>query len=272
MSAHRGLACLVSLLALGAFAPAAVAKPPAPGAPGDKHTWASADKHGFGTARQTRSNVWFTLRHADLTEVYYPDLSTPSLRSLEFVVVDGSHVDRETGPGVRSHGTPLRGLAYRQTTRTSRWVLRKTSFTDPGRPTVLANVTFKSLAGPPLQVFALVDPAPGDDGNDDLGLSLGSELVAHDDAVASSVAARPRLKRTTSGYAGSASDPWTDLQDGKLDNQYDATAPGNVVQAAKTRLTGLGRHQTLRLAIGFAHGVDKARARATKSLSRNSSK
>jgi glucoamylase len=272
MSAHRALACLVALLALGAFAPAAVAKPPAPGAPGDRHAWASADKHGFGTARQKRSNVWFTLRHADLTEAYYPDLSTPSLRSLEFVVVDGSHVDRETGPGVRSHVKPLRGLAYRQTTRTSRWVLRKTWFTDPGRPTVLASVSFTSLTGHPLKVFALVDPAPGDDGNDDLGLSLGSELVAHDDTVATSVAARPRLRRTTSGYAGSASDPWTDLQDGKLDNQYDATTPGNVVQAARTRLTGLGHHQTLTLAIGFAANVDKARTRATKSLSRPANK
>src|SRR5690349_4472776 len=124
MSALR-IACL-SLLTLGLLAPAAVAKAPAPGAPGAKHTWAPADKHGFGTAKKLRSNVWFTLRKAELTEAYYPDLGTPSLRSLEFVVTDGTFVDRETGPGVRSHVTALGGLSYRQTTRTSRWVLRKT--------------------------------------------------------------------------------------------------------------------------------------------------
>ena len=189
MSALR-VACL-TLFLTGLLAPAAVAKAPAPGAPGAKHTWAPADKHGFGTAKRLRSNVWFTLRRAELTEAYYPDLGTPSLRSLEFVVTDGTFVDRETGPGVRSHVKALGGLAYRQTTRTSRWVLRKTWITDPSRPTVLARVQFTSLTGKPLHVFVLVDPAPGNDGNDDLGTSLPSELVAHDDTVASAVATKP---------------------------------------------------------------------------------
>jgi hypothetical protein len=57
-SAHRALTGLLALIAVVTFAPAAVAKPPAPGAPGDKHAWSSADKHGFGTAHQLRSNVW----------------------------------------------------------------------------------------------------------------------------------------------------------------------------------------------------------------------
>src|SRR4051794_13061503 len=267
MSALR-VACL-TLFLTGLLAPAAVAKAPAPGAPGAKHTWAPADKHGFGTAKRLRSNVWFTLRRAELTEAYYPDLGTPSLRSLEFVVTDGTFVDRETGPGVRSHVKALGGLAYRQTTRTSRWVLRKTWITDPSRPTVLARVQFTSLTGKPLHVFVLVDPAPGNDGNDDLGTSLPSELVAHDDTVASAVATKPRLRRTTSGYAGAASDPWNDLKaDGDLDATYDAVQPGNVVQAARTPLTGRGRHRALTLAIGFGPEMTKARARAAASLRR----
>ena len=55
------------------------AKPPAPGAPGAIHTWAPADKHGFGTAHQLASKAWFTLRQGSLSEVYYPDLSTPGV-------------------------------------------------------------------------------------------------------------------------------------------------------------------------------------------------
>src|SRR3954464_14452001 len=205
MSALR-VACL-TLFLTGLLAPAAVAKAPAPGAPGAKHTWAPADKHGFGTAKRLRSNVWFTLRQAELTEAYYPDLGTPSLRSLEFVVTDGTFVDRETGAGVRSRVQAMGALTFRQTTRTSRWVLEKTWITDPARPTVLARVRLRSLTGHALKLFVLVDPAPGDDGNDDVGASLGSELVAHDDTVATSVAARPALSQTTSGYAGAASDP-----------------------------------------------------------------
>jgi glucoamylase len=261
---------LLALVAAGLLAPAANAKAPAPGAPGTKHTWAPADKHAFGTAKQLRSNVWFTLRKAELSEVYFPDLGTPSLRSLEFVVSDGTFVDRETGPGVRSHVRPLGGLTYLQTTRTSRWVLKKTWIADPRRPSVLARVEFTSLTGKPLRVFVLADPAPGDDGNDDLGVSLGSELVAHDatvPGVATAIASRPRLRNTTSGYLGTASDPWTDLQgDGDLDATYDATQPGNVVQAARTPLTGRGRHRTLTLAIGFSGTQATARKRAAASL------
>jgi glucoamylase len=260
---------LVALAVLAVFAPAAHAKAPAPGAPGTKHTWAPADKHGFGTAREARSRVWFTLRKAELTETYFPDLGTPSLRSLEFVVSDGTHVDRETGPGVRSHVKPLGGLTFQQTTRTSRWMLKKTWIADPRRPTVLARVEFRSLTGKAQRVFVLADPAPGDDGNDDRGTSLPSELVAYDDTVAVDVKARPRLRRTTSGYAGSASDPWTDLKaDGDLDKAYDATAAGNVVQAARTPLTGRGRHRAMTLAIGFGGKQAAARSHATASLQR----
>jgi glucoamylase len=121
----RTLLAAAVLLALAAPAQAA---PPAPGAPGDRHTWTAADKHGFGTATQLGSRTWFTLRSAELTEVYYPDLGTPSLRQLEFVVTDGKRfVDRETGPGVSSRVEPVPGsLTFRQVTETRRWRLTKT--------------------------------------------------------------------------------------------------------------------------------------------------
>jgi Glucodextranase, domain N len=44
----------------------AQAAPPAPGDPGDRHTWTAADKHGFGTATQPGSHTRFTLRSAEL--------------------------------------------------------------------------------------------------------------------------------------------------------------------------------------------------------------
>ncbi len=266
----RRVACLTLLLAAVLAAPTQ-AKDPAPGAPGAEHAWAPADKHGFGTAVSRKSRVYFTLRSAELSDVYYPDLGTPSLRSLEFVVSDGrTFTDRETDPAVRSRVSALGGsLTFRQTTATSRWRLTKTWIADPARSTVLARVRFESFTGRPLRVFVLADPAPGDDGNDDFGLSLGSELVARDADVASAIAARPLLRRTTSGYAGSASDPWADLEaDGDLDRQYDATTAGNVVQAAQTRLTGRGKRTNMTLAIGFGAERNSARARAAASLAR----
>ena len=56
-----------------------------------------ADKHGFATAHQLAGNAYLTLRAASLSEVYYPDLSTPAFRGLQFAVGDGKgRLDRET--------------------------------------------------------------------------------------------------------------------------------------------------------------------------------
>src|SRR5512139_2700584 len=70
---------------------------PAPGGPGRKADWTEADKTGFGTSRTRGSNVWFTLHRGRMSEAYYPNLSTPSVRTLELVVTDGrTFTDRES--------------------------------------------------------------------------------------------------------------------------------------------------------------------------------
>src|SRR5215212_7133765 len=93
----------------------------APGAPGQKTVWAEADKDGFGTSTTTQSKVWHTLDDGALTEVYYPDLGTPSVRDLQFVVSDGrTFSDREREDA--SHQIQLtdpRSLSYRQVNSTA---------------------------------------------------------------------------------------------------------------------------------------------------------
>ena len=260
-----GLSMALSVPGAGATAPQA------PGAPGVAHTWAPADKHGFGTATQRGSHVWFTLREDSLSEVYYPDLGTPSLRDLEFAVTDGrTFLDRESDAGVRTRVDPMPGsLTFRQTAETPRWRLTKTWITDPDGSAVLANVSFDSRTGGPLRLYALVDPAPGDDGNDDRGSTRGDGLLAHDDTVASVIASEPELTEMTSGYLGTASDPWQDLSDDRdLDHAYAAVRPGNVVQAARTSLTGLRGHRHLELAIGFGAEPAVAAQTARESLRR----
>lgn len=85
------LAAVVSAFTvLGGLAQAAWgADGSAPGAPGQVANWTQGDKDGFGTATALASKAWFTLDDGEMTEVYYPDLGTPSVRSLEFVVSDG---------------------------------------------------------------------------------------------------------------------------------------------------------------------------------------
>jgi glucoamylase len=269
-----GLATLCAAVA----APAAFAQPPAPGAPGAKHTWAPADKHGFATAHQLEGNAYLTLRQASLSEIYFPDLSTPAFRGLQFAVTDGKRfLDRETvdddpdhvepvAAGVSARVEPLPGaLGFRQVTQTARWKLTKTWITDPARASALARVRFESRTGKPLRLYVLADPAPGDDGNDDRGASAGRRLVAFDDAAASAVAAEPALRGGTSGYKGTASDPWRELRTGGRLRGYDAARPGNVVQGARTALDGLRRRE-LTLAIGFGANAAAAGATADASL------
>src|SRR3954447_20538830 len=79
-------------------------------------TWTPADKDGYGTSTTTASKVWHTLEDGRLTEVFYPDLGTPSVRSLEFVVSDGrGFTQRDTeAASKRTALIDSRSLTYRQ--------------------------------------------------------------------------------------------------------------------------------------------------------------
>ena len=96
-------AITTGLLGLGLAATALVATPGAeaasgvaPGAPGATALWTAGNKDGFGTATTSASKVWYTLGGGELTEVYYPNLGTPAIRDLQFVITDGkSWIERE---------------------------------------------------------------------------------------------------------------------------------------------------------------------------------
>ena len=184
---------LAALCAALVLVPSAAAKPPAPGAPGDRHTWAPADKHGFLTAHQRGGNAYATLRQASLSEVYFPDLSTPAYRGLQFAVRDGRTLQRETATGDAAHAEPVaRGVQARVDAAAGRARLppgrlgaglaadQDVDHRSRARPVVLADVRLDSLSGRKLQLYVLADPAPGDDGDDDRGSVRRGQLLAWD--------------------------------------------------------------------------------------------
>src|SRR5215217_9455770 len=136
---------LAVLLVVGATGLVRAASAGAPGAPGEKAIWTPADKDGFGTSTTTASKVWYTLNDGELTEVYYPDLGTPSVRDLQFIVSDGqTFAEREaeaTNQQVQLAGDG-RALEYRQvnTDKDGKYRITKTYVTDPARSTVLVDV------------------------------------------------------------------------------------------------------------------------------------
>jgi glucoamylase len=153
------------------------------------------------------------------------------------------------------------------TSRSGRWRLSTTYVTDPRRNTVLVSMNFRSLTGRPYKVYVIYDPALSNDGNDDTGSGAKGTLIARDGTAASALAARPALGRLSSGYLGK-SDGWTDLRrDKKMNWSYARAARrGNVVQTARTRLTGRDGHRTLRVAVGFGRRPRQARTAATGTL------
>jgi glucoamylase len=151
-----GLAASIVLLG----APQAVAvSGVAPGAPGATALWTPGDKDGFGTSTTAASTVWHTLGGGELTEVYYPNLGTPAVRDLQFVVTDGkSWVDREREDTRHALAlTDPRSLSYRQvnTDPDGRYRITKTYTTDPSRSVLLMRVHFESLSKAPLRLYAL---------------------------------------------------------------------------------------------------------------------
>jgi glucoamylase len=251
------LLSILAVVATTAAAPAGGGE--APGAPGEPAVYQPADKQGFGTAHGgAESPVWFTLGDGRMTEVFYPDLSTPATRELTLVVTDGRSFTEE----VRGRTEQVGDLTFRQTARGTGWKAVTTYVTDPARATVLVDVSF--TARTPLKVYALYDPALSREGNDDTA-SSGEALVSSDAAAASALVAGRGFGATSTGYLG-VSDGRTDLADHRMDWRYAKAGPGNVVQTGELRLDGV-RHKKDTLALGFGTSRTEAVRTAKKSLS-----
>jgi glucoamylase len=271
-----GMAVLTTIVIAGATSGSkpgdAAPRGGAPGAPGERAIWTEADKDGFGTSYTTASKVWYTLDDGALTEVYYPDIGTPSVRDLQFIVSDGeTFAELETE--ATNHQVRLldggRSLTYQQvnTDESSDYRITKTYVTDPSRSTVLVDVTFESLTGQPYQLYALYDPSLSNGGDNDTATSKGGQLLASDGKVASALIGSPKFEQGSSGYFAT-SDGWTDLKnDYTMDWAHrSASTPGNVVQTAKTTLTGLSGSQHMTLSLGFGGGTSGALNEAQGSL------
>jgi glucoamylase len=232
--------------------------------------WTPADKQGFGTSTTRASRVWFTLEKGELTEVYFPRIDTPSFRDLQFVVTDGhSFVEPErTSTRQRTVLVDRRSLTYRQidTDVHHRWRLTKTYVTDPRRSSVLIRVGFQSLTRRPYHLYVVANPQLSNATQSESGVCADGTLVADDAQMSSAIRTAPRLRQVSCGFKGT-SDGLTDLREHRrLTWHYRLAPKGNVVQTGLTSLTGLGRHRTLTVALGFAKRGGGSLAAASASL------
>jgi glucoamylase len=253
LSALAGLCVLMA-------SPAVAETSGPPGAPGVNPGYLPADKQGFGTARPVGSPVWFTLGRGGMTETFYPDLSTPASRRLDFVVTDGeSFVQRLSDVPVR---TEQDRLSFRQIATGRGWTATVTYVTDPARASVLAG--FELRSNRPLRSYVLYEPTLSAKGSDDQGRSMGDALVASDGSSASALVARPSFSATSTGYLGT-SDGWSDLSRHRgLTARYPQAGPGNLGQTGQLAVDGV-RDRNAVVVLGY--GTDGQRALATAQAS-----
>ncbi|HEX4279214.1 MAG TPA: hypothetical protein VHZ27_00520, partial [Solirubrobacteraceae bacterium] len=137
--------------------------------PGTESYFDLARKDCVGTARDTKSKVWFTVANGVLSDTYWPTIDATNVSTLQYLVTDGKSftdlqtrdmtytvVPDPTGMSCTVVATPTHANAahgYRIVT---------TYIADPARDAVLMRTTFEGLSGE--QLYLRLDPLAGGTG------------------------------------------------------------------------------------------------------------
>lgn len=228
----------------------------APGWPGLEPRWTSSAKDAVGTALSPTSEVWFTLSHGVLDEIYYPRVDQACTRDCGFVVTDGTpggfFVEEKRDARSETHrlsdGLPV--FSVRSEALDGSFRIEKRIISDPRHPCVLQQVRLlpaEDLGA--LRLFVLLAPHLVNGGAHNtawLGRYKGTDMLfAEGRGVALALAVSSGFLARSVGYVG-ASDGWQVLRrHGSLIERYDRAEDGNValcgeVDAASPVLVAIG--------------------------------
>ncbi|MEO6761597.1 MAG: glucan 1,4-alpha-glucosidase [Candidatus Saccharimonadales bacterium] len=249
----------------------------APGAPGADARWSPGPKAGVGTALNCDSNVWFTIGHGILNEIYYPHVDTPSIRDMGLIITDGNDYFSEEKATTDSRvewmepGVPA--FRVSNISRDGYYKIEKQVISDPKRNTVLQHTVFSALKSQPndYRVYVLLAPHLGDMGGGNTAWIADFQgtpmlLAERDGCVLALACSTPFIKRSV-GFVG-VSDGWQDLQAHKqMTWQYQKAENGNTALTAEIDLSGPSNEFVLSL--GFGTTADEATANALASLAEN---
>ena len=227
----------------------------------------------MGTAARAESQIWFTVSHGILNEIYARRLDQACIRDFGFIVTAKDYFseekrDTEQTVEMIEDGVPAFRLV--NTATDGRYRITKIVFSDPLREVVLQQIHFEALTGTlsDYQLHAIVAPHLVNAGGGNTGWYSnfkGHQMLFAEGrglslAVASSV---PWLERSV-GYAG-VSDGWQTLSRGEgLRGEYQRAEGGNIALAGTLDLAAAGGHAVL--TIGFGRLPEEAGLRALLSL------
>jgi len=232
----------------------------APGAPGIEPRWTSAAKDGIGTAYSSSSNVWFTLSHGIVNELYYPTVDTPNTRDLQFLVTDGETFCHEERRDLdhRLEYPEQNVLLYRLTSseRNGRYRIVKELLGEAHSPVLLIHTRVEildpTLHGK-LRVYALLSTHLKGTGKNNTaewhGVGGRALFHAYREDIHLVFGCQPDFTRRSVGYVGT-SDGWRDLMENfKMEWEYERADDGNLALLGEIDLSQ-GLEFTLAVAFG----------------------
>lgn len=230
-----------------------------PGAPGIPPRWTSSAKNGIGTAYSKDANVWFTLSHGIVNEIYFPHVDTPNTRDLQFLITDGETFCHEEKRDLlhEIEYPEENALLYRLTNSdpAGRYRLVKEILVEPHSAVLLMRTQLeildKSLRGK-LRLYALLSPHLKGTGNNNSGwlCETGNCKLfgARREEMEMSFGCSPDFTRRSVGYVG-ISDGWQDLMENfQMDWEFSEAMDGNI---ALTGEVDLSKGLEFTLGIGF---------------------
>ena len=247
----------------------------APGKPGIVPRWTSSAKTGVGTAIGKASDVWFTLSHGIVNEVYFPRIDTACTRDMGFIVTDGKDFFSEEKRHARHDYKLLSdGVFAHQLTNTcdqGRYKIEKTVITDPNRNVLLQEVQFTPLKGDlkDYHLHVLLAPHINNSGTGNTGW-IGDYkgvpmLLAERKGITLACAASAPFIGMNCGYVGT-SDTWQDLsKNKKMTFFYESADDGNIALGAEIDL--LACDGKFVIALGFGEDFEEASLQVRASLS-----
>jgi glucoamylase len=248
-----------------------------PGAPGIRPRWTSSAKSAVGTAARAESQIWFTVSHGILNEIYARRLDQACIRDFGFIVTARdsgkdyfSEEKRDTNQTVEMIEDGVPAFRLVNTSTDGRYRITKIVFSDPLREVVLQQIHFEALTGKlsDYQLHAIVAPHLVNAGADNTGW-YGSfkghqMLFAEGRGLSLAVASSVPWLACSVGYAG-VSDGWQTLSRGEgLRGEYQRAESGNIALAGTIDLAAAGGSAVL--AIGFGMLPEEAGLRAMLSL------
>jgi glucoamylase len=247
----------------------------APGRPGVAARWTSSAKSGIGTALSRTSQVWFTLSHGILNEVYFPRIDQACIRDLGLIVTDGKDFFSEEKRHTRSHlhrraGTEIPAYTCVNTCVHGRYRIEKEVICDPRRDVVLQKISFQATTGSiaDYRVYALLAPHLGNFGSGNtawVGAYKGvAMLMAQRGELALALACSLPWIEMSAGFVGQ-SDGWRDLEQHKrMTWNFERADDGNVALTGEMDVLAAAGEWVL--ALGFGRSATEAAHHALASL------